>query len=57
MRQLTLLFIFAFISHIHALTDLSNDKSFDELIALYSESIHKDLSTAFEICYQSQKHY
>jgi len=48
MRQLTLLFIFAFISYIHALTDLSNGKSFDELIALYSESIHKDPSTALK---------
>lgn len=54
MRQLILLFIFAFMSYTNAQTDLSNGKSFDELIVLYAESIHKDPSTALKYAIQAK---
>ncbi len=54
MKQLILLAFFVFLGYTNAQTDLSNGKSFDELIASYSEFIYKDPTTALKYAIQAK---
>lgn len=54
MKQLILLAFYVFLGYTNAQTDLSNGKSFDELIASYSEFIYKDPATALKYAIQAR---
>ena len=54
MRQFILLLFFVFLGYTNAQTDLSNGKSFDELVTLYSKFIYKDPSTALKYAIQAK---
>lgn len=54
MKQLILLAFCIFLGYTNAQTDLSNGKSFDELIASYSEFIYKDPATALKYAIQAK---